>query len=54
MTTGVDILRAAYAGSGETLRRVLAGSSAEEFFGEPVAADPTGETAGRCTGSSPP
>lgn len=37
MTTGADILRAAYAGSCGTLRRVLTGVSADEFFWEPVA-----------------
>jgi hypothetical protein len=37
MTTGADILRAAYAGSCDTLRRVLAGVSTKEFFWEPVA-----------------
>jgi hypothetical protein len=36
MTTGPDILRAAYAGSCDTLRRVLASISADEFFWEPV------------------
>jgi hypothetical protein len=37
MTTGVELLRSAYAGSCDTLRRVLAGVSADEFFWEPVA-----------------
>jgi hypothetical protein len=37
MTTGAEILRAAYARSCETLERVLAGVSAPEFFWEPVA-----------------
>ncbi len=37
MTTGVDILRAAYARSSDRLGRVLAGVTAEEFFWEPVA-----------------
>ena len=37
MTTGVDILRAAYAGSCDSLRRVLTGVTAEEVFWEPVA-----------------
>jgi hypothetical protein len=37
MTTGVDILRSAFTASCETLRRVLAGVTTEEFFWEPVA-----------------
>jgi uncharacterized damage-inducible protein DinB len=36
MTTGAEILRAAYEGSCNTLRRVLAGVSSDEFFWEPV------------------
>jgi uncharacterized damage-inducible protein DinB len=36
MTTGVDILRTAYASSCETLRRVLTGVTDEAFFWEPV------------------
>jgi uncharacterized damage-inducible protein DinB len=37
MTTGVDILRTAYASSCDTLRRVLTGVTDVEFFWEPVA-----------------
>jgi hypothetical protein len=37
MTTGVEILRSAFAASCETLRRVLGGVTTEEFFWEPVA-----------------
>jgi uncharacterized damage-inducible protein DinB len=37
MTTGADILRTAYAGSCDTLRRVLTGVTTDEFFWEPVA-----------------
>jgi hypothetical protein len=36
MTTGVDILRSAYTASCDTLRRVLTGVTAQEFFWEPV------------------
>ena len=36
MTSGADILRTAYAVSCESLRRVLGGISADEFFWEPV------------------
>ena len=37
MTTGVEILRSAYAASVDSLRRILTGLSDEEFFWEPVA-----------------
>jgi uncharacterized damage-inducible protein DinB len=37
MTTGVDILHSAYTDSCDTLRRVLAKVTTEEFFWEPVA-----------------
>ena len=37
MTTGVDILRASFAASCDSLRRVLHGVTEEEFFWEPVA-----------------
>jgi len=37
MTTGADILRASFDQSCDTLRRVLAGVSTDEFFWEPVA-----------------
>jgi hypothetical protein len=36
MTTGIEVLRSAFAESCDTLRRVLDGVSAEEFFWEPV------------------
>jgi hypothetical protein len=36
MTTGIEVLRSAFAESCDALRRVLDGVSAEEFFWEPV------------------
>ena len=36
MTTGIEVLRSAFTASCDTLRRVLDGVSAEEFFWEPV------------------
>jgi hypothetical protein len=36
MTTGIEVLRSAFAASSDTLRRVLDGVSDEEFFWEPV------------------
>lgn len=42
MTTGADILRAAFADSCQSLGRVLDGVGDEEFFWEPVAGAPGG------------